>query len=52
VLSLAFERAPYHGKLRAQLAKDGAITALACFWNDREPAACAAGCTAMIGSMP
>lgn len=51
-LSFAFERAPYRGRLRAQLASDGAITALACFWNDREPLACSEGCTALIGSMP
>ncbi|MGE5183337.1 MAG: hypothetical protein ACM31C_14805 [Acidobacteriota bacterium] len=51
-LSLAFERAPYRGRLRAQLASDGAISALACFWNDREPLACSEGCTKLIGSMP
>jgi hypothetical protein len=51
VLSLAFEHGGYHGKLRAQLAKDGTTSALACFWNEREPAACDAGCTALIGSM-
>lgn len=50
VLSLAFDQAPYTGRLRATL--DGTtITALACFWNQREPAACEAACTALIGSM-
>ncbi len=52
VLSLGFEHGAYRGKLRAQLAKDGAASALACFWNEREPAACDAGCTALIGSLP
>ena len=50
VLSFAFDKAPYSGRVRATL--DGKMdTALACFWNDREPAACEAACTAMIGSM-
>ncbi len=51
-LSFTFERAPYRGRVRAQLASDGAISALACFWNDREPLACSEGCTKLIGSMP
>ena len=50
VLAFAFEKAPYKGRVRATL--DGkTVTALACFWNDREPAACEAACTGMIGSM-
>ena len=50
VLSFAFEKAGYQGRVRATL--DGTtVTALACFWNRREPAACEAACTAMIGSM-
>ena len=50
VLSFAFDKDPYKGRVRANL--DGrTVTALACFWNDREPAACEAACTAMIGSM-
>lgn len=52
VLSLSFSRAPYHGRVRAQLSSDGAIAALACFWNDREPLACSEGCTKLVGSMP
>jgi hypothetical protein len=51
VLSLSFERALYRGKLRASLAKDGTIAALACFWNQREPVACEQACTALLGSM-
>ncbi len=50
VLSFAFEKAPYKGRVRAML--DGrTVTALACFWNDREPLACEAACTAMLRSM-
>jgi hypothetical protein len=50
VLSFAFDKAPYSGRVRAML--DGkTISALACFWNDREPATCEAACTSMIGSM-
>jgi hypothetical protein len=49
-LALAFERAPYHGKLRAELASSGAIVALACAWNPREPAACEAACGALVGA--
>jgi hypothetical protein len=51
VLSLGFERGTYRGMLRATLAKDGAIAALACFWNLREPAACEAACKGLVGSM-
>jgi len=51
VLTLAFEHTRYHGKLRAALNADGKITALACFWNQREPATCERACTALLGSM-
>jgi hypothetical protein len=51
VLGLAFAKAPYHGNLRAELAKTGEVAAVACMWNDREPKACAAGCAALLGSM-
>jgi hypothetical protein len=51
VLAFAFDRAPYKGRVRAVL--DGTtVAALACFWNEREPAACEAACTALIGSQP
>lgn len=43
-LSLRFVRAPYEGTLRADIAKTGGITVLACFWNAREPKACEAAC--------
>ena len=46
-LALAFARAPYRGRLRAQLGP-ARTTALACFANEREPAACEAACTAFL----
>jgi hypothetical protein len=51
VLSLAFTRAAYHGRVRAQIAKTGAYAVLACFWNEREPAACEAACSQLLESM-
>jgi len=51
VLSLTFDRRPYRGKLRARLVKDGHVTTLACFWNEREPAACEAACNQLLGGM-
>jgi len=51
VLAFGFERGVYRGKVRAMLARDGKVVALACFWNQREPAACEQACTHMIGSM-
>ena len=50
-LVLAFDVARYRGRLRANLASDGKIAALACFWNQREPAACEQACSALVGSM-
>ena len=44
-LTFALARAPYHGRVHAELARGGAVVARACFWNDREPAACEAACT-------
>jgi hypothetical protein len=51
VLALSFERGVYRGKLRATLASDGKLAALACFWNLREPIACEQACNGLIGSM-
>jgi hypothetical protein len=51
VLSLSFTRPPYQGLLRSQISRNGSYAALACFWNQREPAACQAACTQFIGSM-
>jgi len=48
--ALAIERAPYKGKLRAQLG-DGRITALACVANQRDPAACETGCKSLLGAI-
>ena len=48
---LGFDRGAYRGRLRASLAKDGKLAALACFWNQREPVACEQACTGLIGSM-
>jgi hypothetical protein len=51
VLSLAFARGPYRGRLRAQIGKTGAYAVLACFWNEREPLACEAACASLLGGM-
>jgi hypothetical protein len=51
VLSLAFVRPPYQGRLRSQIAGTGALGVLVCFWNPREPIACEAACAQLIGSM-
>jgi len=56
LVTLSFETAPgaaspYRGRLRARIAT-GKITTLACFANDREPAACEAACTLLLGGLP
>jgi hypothetical protein len=51
VLSLSFTRPPYQGVLRAQIGRTGTYAVLACFWNQREPVACQAACTAFVGGM-
>jgi hypothetical protein len=60
VLSFGFDRpapsgdsvaSPYRGTVRAQLTHDGHVAALACFWNQREPAACESDCAKLVGSM-
>lgn len=56
VLSLAFTRPPYRGRLRAQIGgltgdKTASYAVLACFWNQREPLACETACAQLIGSM-
>lgn len=51
LLSLSFAKAPYTGKLRARLVKDGHITALVCFWNEREPTACETACGPLLGGL-
>ncbi len=51
-LTLAFDTRGFHGRLRAELASTGEIHALACVWNRREPRACEAGCTTLLGGPP
>jgi hypothetical protein len=50
VLALAFERGEHRGRLRARLG-GGTIAALACFANQREPAACEPACNALLGAI-
>ena len=50
VLAFAFDKAPWQGRVRAVIAT-GEVTALACFWNDREPVACEAACVGVLGSL-
>jgi len=47
VLAFAFTRPPYRGRVRAHLG-NGRITAIACFGNQREPAACEATCARVV----
>ena len=47
VLSFTFASAPYTGRLRATVG-NGKIDTLACFWSEREPAACSTACTKLF----
>jgi len=47
---LAIERAPYKGRMRAQVG-DGKIAGLACVANQRDPASCEAPCKTMLGAI-
>jgi hypothetical protein len=49
VLTFAFTSLPYRGRVRAQLGK-GRLGAVACFANEREPLACQAICTQLLGA--
>ena len=51
LVTLGFSKAGYTGRLRARI-ESGTITSLACFANEREPAACEAACTQLLGSLP
>jgi hypothetical protein len=51
VLTFAFARPPYRGRVRAQLGA-GRLTALACFGNQREPATCEPACTRLLEAGP
>ncbi|MEJ7598813.1 MAG: hypothetical protein WKG01_12975 [Kofleriaceae bacterium] len=50
VLSFAFDRPPYRGRMRALLGS-GTISAVACFANQREPQACALACDGVLGGI-
>lgn len=50
IMSFAFSRAPYRGKVKAKLER-GRVIAIACFANDREPASCDATCATLLGSL-
>lgn len=49
-LTLGFEKAPYRGRLHAQIGP-GTITAVACFANQREPKACELACDGILGGI-
>lgn len=51
ILSFRFKSKVVEGRMRARLA-NGKTTALACWWNEREPRACETACTTVIGAMP
>jgi hypothetical protein len=51
IVAATFAKGVYKGRLRARIA-DGAITALACFANQREPRSCEAPCTTVLGALP
>jgi hypothetical protein len=48
-LTFAFTSLPYRGRVRAELG-NGRIGAVACFANEREPLACQAICTQLLGA--
>lgn len=50
VFELAIERAPYKGRVRAQVG-DGKVAGIACVANQRDPAGCEAPCKAMLGAV-
>ncbi len=49
LLAFTLERAPYRGKVRAQIESDR-VSALACYHNEREPVACEAACATFLRS--
>ena len=51
LVAMSFTSGSYRGRLRARIAA-GKITALACFANEREPAACEGPCTTLLGGLP
>jgi hypothetical protein len=46
-VTFSFVRAPYQGRAQAVFDAEG-VAAKACFWNEREPSACAAACTGWL----
>jgi hypothetical protein len=50
VFELAIERAPYKGRVRAQVT-GGRVAGLACVANQRDPQSCEAPCKAMLGAI-
>jgi hypothetical protein len=44
----ALEKPGYHGQVRTRVGAEDAVDVLACFWNDREPDACAKACAGMM----
>jgi hypothetical protein len=50
-LAFGFDKSPYRGRMRALLATNGDVSALACMWNEREPKACETACGAMLGAL-
>jgi hypothetical protein len=50
LLELGLERAPYKGRLRVRVG-DGQVAGVACVANQRDPAACEAGCKALLGAI-
>jgi hypothetical protein len=51
VLAFRFARPPFRGRVRARLGH-GRITAIACFFNQREPTACDAACIGVLDTVP
>lgn len=51
IVAARFAKGAYTGRLRARIT-EGAITALACFANRREPKMCEAPCTTVLGALP
>ena len=48
-LAFTLERGAYRGQVRAQI-DDRSVSALACYHNLREPAACESACAAFLGA--
>ncbi|MEP7128747.1 MAG: hypothetical protein ABI729_07760 [Chitinophagales bacterium] len=51
ITAVTFAKPPYTGRLRVRTI-DGKLTGIACFANEREPMACDAPCTSLLGAIP